>query len=83
MHRTIKRAEVKDIFDTISKIVELSKDSRPLWFNKNELKYLNITIDTRDGMCAIRDRNGTPITLEELNDEIGKEKAKHGQNSNP
>lgn len=38
------------------------------WYKNNRCKYINVRMDTRShsNLCVIYDRNGNPITLEEL-----------------
>lgn len=47
-------------------IVEQAKRCNWQWPLNPECKYIELRIDMRDGYCLIRNREGQPITLAEL-----------------
>lgn len=53
--------------DEVIKILEKMKREEWTWMANSKCKYLNLRVDMRDGHCVIRDRNNSPITLDELN----------------
>jgi len=65
----IKSYDFSEISETVqSKIISNRKWA---WRNNIKAKYINLRIDTRDGTCTIKDRNGDIMTLEEMLSQIG------------
>lgn len=52
--------------DEVTKIIELARQDNWLWFRNSRCKYLNLRVDMRDGSCLIKDRDGNPISIDEL-----------------
>lgn len=51
----------------LADVLKTITDSEWTWWRNSECKYINIRVDTRDEMrCLIQNRNGEPITLDEL-----------------
>ena len=53
--------------DEVIKVLEKMKREEWTWMKNSRCKYLNLRVDMRDGHCVIKDRNGLPINIEELN----------------
>lgn len=54
-------------FDDAFKTIKDCLDNRDWnWYANCQCKYLKLTIDMRNGSVALRDRDGTVISLEQL-----------------
>jgi len=62
-----------DDFIEISKIIQSKVISNRKWTWRYNIKakYINLRIDTRDGTCEIKDRNGDIMTLKDMLSQIG------------
>lgn len=59
----------------VMEVVADSKRDKWDWFKNSKCKYIELRIDMRTASCLIRDRDGNPITLEQLQFQYGKEEA--------
>lgn len=50
----------------VDKALAIIRDERWTWALNARCKYITLRIDTRDGHCLIKDRDGKEITLKEL-----------------
>lgn len=50
----------------IGDLFEIINNPDWAWSLNTRCKYLNIRLDTRTHHCIVEDRNGVPITLDEL-----------------
>ena len=62
----------------IHKLIEAMSKCRDFWTYDMELKYLNIRLDTRNGMFRIYDRNNNEIKPERVMEAIDKCEYKAG-----
>lgn len=53
-------------FEKIMAVVQKAREGAWDWGRNPQCKYIDVRLDMRDGHCIISDRDGTPITLEEL-----------------
>ena len=51
---------------SLSEVIDVLNDPEWEWWRNSKCKYLVIRLDMRDGKCLISDRNGKPLTVEEL-----------------
>lgn len=49
------------------------------WFANNRCKYVGVRVDMRTGHCTLTDREGLPITFEELEYQYGRNKEGEGR----
>ena len=57
--------------ERVIEVLEKSKSGQWHWGYNSKCKYIDLRIDMRDGHCVLKDRNGSLITLDELNYQIG------------
>ena len=53
-------------WNSVEEVLAVLNDPEWRWIRNTRCKYVELRIDTRDNHCVIRDRDGNPITLEEL-----------------
>lgn len=53
-------------FEAVRLVVEDAIEGRWSWHSNIRCKYIELRVDMRDGHCIIKDRNGSPLTIEEL-----------------
>ena len=55
---------------SLSEVIDVLNDPEWEWWRNSNCKYLNIRLDMRDGKCLISDRNGKPLTVDKLREQV-------------
>lgn len=53
-------------FGLVMQVIRDASEQRWMWYWNTRCKYVELRIDMRDQCCLIRDREGKPISLEQL-----------------
>jgi hypothetical protein len=73
--KTVKekiRFNVWDHIDVVIEVLEKMKRKEWSWARNHPCKYLNLTVDMRDGGCLIHDKDGNRINPEDLRFQYGR-----------
>lgn len=52
-------------------VLDIITNEEWCWALNVRCKYVELRIDVRDGKCSIKDRDGNPITLEDVRYQYG------------
>ena len=55
----------------ILEVIEAAKRGDWCWSRNSQCKYIELRIDMRDRHCIVKDRDGKPISIDELKHQYG------------
>lgn len=58
-------------FALVLEVIEEAKRGNWCWSMNSQCKYIDLRIDMRDRGCIVKDRDGNPLTIDQLRYQFG------------